>query len=213
MQNKPAVPQRVPNVIKGTSANVIGGIRAFYLDGKRIVDLTPGEKLGFWKGIKGLDVTYSTHNYLHLPYKDDEWDAVCFDPAFVPIGGRNTDSVEAQAMMERYGLFDVPRTVAALETDMLRGLSEAIRVVQPGGYVIQKCQQAVVSGKLLDWPFVIKKCAATWRSVELYDEVFQLRGLGMQPLTRKTKDGAVVPRTFQRTQRVVSNWLVWRKLN
>jgi hypothetical protein len=127
-----------------------------------------------------------------------------------PYGGRDSESAEAQAMMSRYGLDTVPGNVPELEADMLSGLAEAVRVCVKGGYVIQKCQQAVVGGNLVDWPYMMKRAVENW-PVRLYDEVLQERGLGMQPLTRTLKDGTTIPRTFQRTQRAVSNWLIWQK--
>jgi len=81
-----------------------------------------------------------------LPFPDETFDAVAFDPPYVVLGGRKTSTVTD--FKDRYGLDDAPRTVPALLDLIAAGVSEASRVVKPGGVVLVKCMDFISSGRL-----------------------------------------------------------------
>lgn len=78
-------------------------------------------------------------DFTDLPWDDGAFDAVVFDPPY-KLNGTPTDSVDS-----RYGV-DVP----ARWQDRLRlcrdGITECLRVVRPGGMLMVKCMDQVVSG-------------------------------------------------------------------
>ena len=87
------------------------------------------------KGIDQLDFT-------RMPEIPDNWfDAVVYDPPYKLNG---TPSPEER----RYGV-EVPTRWQDRMKLMAHGLEECIRVVKPKGYLLVKCMDQVVSGKVV----------------------------------------------------------------
>ncbi len=119
-----------------------------YLDGT-VLDVTPGAG-GWWTKWMPEVLGSSTADFRSLPYLDDEWDTVCFDPPYVALGGRKTTGKEMTGMYERFGQLDCPSTPEKLQQLIDAGLNECLRVARR--YVLVKCQDYVSGGKL--WPGV-----------------------------------------------------------
>lgn len=85
-------------------------------------------------------------DFRSLPWEDDEYDVVAFDPPYVSTGGRETSTIPD--FNARFGLHDAPRTPEALQNMNADGLEECMRVVKPGGIVLAKAMPYVSSGKL-----------------------------------------------------------------
>lgn len=81
-----------------------------------------------------------------LPYRNNTFDAVTYDPPYVCIGGRTTTQIPE--FHERFGMTDAPRTPSSLQTLINDGLTEVTRVTKPRGIILVKCQDYVSSGKL-----------------------------------------------------------------
>jgi tRNA G10 N-methylase Trm11 len=87
-------------------------------------------------------------DFRRLPFGDDTFDAVAYDPPYVSIGGRKTSGIAD--MHDRFGLTDAPTSPAGVQQLIDDGLTDVHRVVRPGGIVLTKCQDYVSSGRL--WP-------------------------------------------------------------
>lgn len=85
-------------------------------------------------------------DFRHMPYEDDAFDVVAYDPPYVCIGGRTTSGIPE--FHERYGLTDAPRSPFDLQQLINGGLDECARVTRR--IVLVKCQDYISSGKL--WP-------------------------------------------------------------
>lgn len=157
-----------------------------------------------------LVTTPEGSDFRALPYADDLFDAVAFDPPYVSPGGRLTSGMTA--MYERYGILDCPRTPAELQAMMNLGLAECARVVapstkrkldpfEPNGVILMKCQDYVSSGKLWPGTYYTLKAAESYGLV-LEDRFEFLGGVRPQPGGRPQ----------QHARRNLSSLFVFRKL-
>ena len=145
-----------------------------------VVDVTFG-KGTWWK--KHVPLHLIAHDLLdgcdfrHLPYLDDTFDRLAFDPPYVAVGGRSTSTIPG--FNEAYGLVDVPKTVKGLHKLIVEGLLEAHRVLKPKGLVLFKCMSYVTSGQYT------RQGEDAIRAVEDFfrvkDELIYLRKPGPQP--------------------------------
>ena len=114
----------------------------------RILDPTHGR--GIWWKVWRPDVLVAhdldpakapdgVADFTALPYVDDEFDAVAFDPPY-KLNGRPTRSVD-----EPYGVHVPTRWQDRMDL-CRRGIIECARVLKPGGTLLVKCQDQVVSG-------------------------------------------------------------------
>src|SRR5260370_22496213 len=91
---------------------------AFYLTGWGL-DVTYGRGM-WWRRFRpaiflGHDLATDGVDFRALPYEDASWDAVCFDPPYVPRQGpKPATKIEDAAYRSRYGL-DTPRGPRELE--------------------------------------------------------------------------------------------------
>lgn len=109
------------------------------------------EKGVWWKAWRPERLTtHCNHedgsDFRHLPYGDETFDAVAYDPPYVCVGGRTTTGIPE--FHERFGLTEAPRTPWGLQALINEGLTEMHRVVKPAGIVLVKCQDYITSGKL-----------------------------------------------------------------
>lgn len=81
-------------------------------------------------------------DFRNLPVRDGEYDAVVFDPPY-KLNGTPTAGVD-----NRYGVGSSTRWQDRIEL-MKRGQKECARVLKPGGYLLTKCQDQVVSGRVV----------------------------------------------------------------
>lgn len=149
----------------------------------------------------GIDVTYGMGNwwkawmpdhlyksdlatgvdFRKLPYNDNYFDFVAFDPPYVAVGGRKTSTIGT--FNDAYGLGTVPRTTKELHRLIVDGLHEAHRVLSPKGIVLFKCMNYVSSGQYQTQAYDVLHAVTTGeqRRFTLIDEFIHLRGAGPQP--------------------------------
>jgi ParB family chromosome partitioning protein len=141
----------LPSVFVGANADLIAAVAPFYLTGS-VCDVTYGEG-NWWQRFKpepfvahdkfkldGVDFT-------DLPEADATFDAVTFDPPYIPQGGVDKSTRRDESFLGRFGLVK-SMSDAELWTMVEGGLAESARVTKPGGYVLAKCMDFVNGGGL-----------------------------------------------------------------
>lgn len=132
-----AIPE---SVARGDNADLIASIAPIYLSGS-VLDVTYGRGM-WWRRFKpeafaGHDLAGDGVDFRSLPYEDGSWDAVCFDPPYVPRQGPSPATrLEDPGFRNRYGL-DSPRGPAELRALIAAGLAECARVAR--AFVLVKC--------------------------------------------------------------------------
>lgn len=135
------------SVQTGTNAALIRTIAPTYLQG-RVVDVTYGR--GKWwdlfrpVDLVAHDLKIDGVDFRHLPHPDESFDAVCFDPPYIPAGGARTlgrTSDEAD-FAERFGIGmdneHAPRSRVELRELIVDGMTECARILHPDGFLIAK---------------------------------------------------------------------------
>jgi len=126
-----------------------------------ILDTTYGDHGVWWKRWKPLrlNAPSSGFDFTKIPFDDDNFDAVTYDPPYVVPGGRETSNMKE--MYARYGQLTAPRNPEEGQKLINAGLSECARVVKPSatkkmddvrcnGVVLVKCADYIWSGQF--WP-------------------------------------------------------------
>ena len=155
------------------------------------------QKLGYISG-KVLDPTYGLGNFYNvhrpeglitgdlfrdadiqldftsLPFADRTFDTVIYDPPY-KLNGTPTDFVD-----DRYGVGKYTRWQDRMAL-MIRGQIECARVVRKGGYLLIKCMDQVVSGKVRFQSDIMTNVTA----MEKVDELLFLTNPREQPHTRQ----------------------------
>lgn len=136
----------LPSVITGNNDDLIRRVAPLYLNGL-VLDTTYGEG-AWWKKFKPEQfVAHDLHkldgvDFTALPETDATYDAVCFDPPYIPQGGVTTST--APQFTDGYGLES--RSRDQLDALISAGLSECARVLKPEGYLLVKCCDYVNGG-------------------------------------------------------------------
>lgn len=138
----------LPSVFQGTNADLMAAVAPYYLTGS-VCDVTYGVG-GWWRvfrpeNLVGHDIDPTKGDgvdFTALPEPDDTYDAVCFDPPYIPQGGYETST--AHTFADRFGL--TSRSRDALWALIGAGLAECRRVAGPGGFVLVKCMDFVNGG-------------------------------------------------------------------
>lgn len=140
---KPLV--RFESVGQPTAAVVAHILSVFFADAQSALDLTPGRGC-FWREDVpiAVSVSTSTHDFRDLPYIDQSWDVVLFDPP------HNADAGARSIMGQRYGTY----RQAELEPAVRQGVREAWRVARLG-LVVKVTDQVHVSRfvRMSGWVF------------------------------------------------------------
>lgn len=167
------------------------------------------------KGIPGPGARHS-YDFRALPYQDEVFDAVTFDPPYVSPGGRSTTGIPG--MHAAYGMDNSPSTPEGVQEDIDAGLKECFRVVKKGGIVLVKCQDYVTSGNL--WPGAwLTQQSAYAIGFNLVDILQYLGDGGPQPErdsqshARHNYSTLLVLERPKRTQRKFSRYPLERKIN
>lgn len=142
-----------PSVQQGTNADLIARMAPLYLEG-RVLDVTYGRG-GWWTRWSPLELVAHDLDpakgdgvdFRDLPHPDASFDAVCFDPPYVPAGGKRKALVKAGEadFRDRFGL--APRSRAEVVDLFQGGIAECARVVRQTGYVLAKCTDYVSGGR------------------------------------------------------------------
>lgn len=86
------------------------------------------------------DLKIDQVDFTNLPYEDNTFEQICFDPPYVCIGGRQSSGPNQKTMYEAFGLDVAPRTPDGVQDLIDRGLTECYRVLKPKSYILVKCQ-------------------------------------------------------------------------
>lgn len=125
--------------VMGDNAALIASIAPIYLTGS-VLDVTYGQGV-WWQRFKpepftGHDLATDGVDFRALPYGDASWDAVCFDPPYIPSRAMETSTGRAVSHRDAYGLNE-RRTRVQLEALIAEGLAECARVARQ--WVLVKC--------------------------------------------------------------------------
>jgi hypothetical protein len=119
-----------------------------------VMDVTYGRGM-FWTDYQPArmvkhDLALDGVDFRSLPEADESVDVVVFDPPYIVQGGRETSTLARKGsdFLERYGLYDGPRTTAELRDLHAAGIAECTRVLAPKGRLFVKCMDFVESGRL-----------------------------------------------------------------
>lgn len=123
----------------GDNAGLISHVAPLYLTGS-VLDVTYG--LGVWWR-RFTPSTFSKHDleldgvdFRALPEDDRSWDAVCFDPPYIPSRAMDTSTKRGRTHRLAYGLNE-RRSRTDVEALIADGLGECARVARH--WVLAKC--------------------------------------------------------------------------
>lgn len=136
----------LPSVFVGSNADLMAAVAPFYLTGS-VLDVTYGE--GAWWQRFTPD-PFTAHDlykldgvdFTNLPEPAGTYDAVTFDPPYIPQGGDK--SANGADFRGRFGLQQ--RGETELWELVGAGFAECARVLKPGGYLLVKCMDFVQGG-------------------------------------------------------------------
>jgi hypothetical protein len=137
-QERPVGP--IPeSFLVGDNAALIASIAPLYLTGS-VLDVTYGRG-AWWK--RYTPEPFASHDLLTdgidfraLPYEDSSWDAVCFDPPYIPSRSMETSTGRAVDQRDAYGLTE-RRSRKELDVLIAEGLAECARVAR--SWLLVKC--------------------------------------------------------------------------
>jgi tRNA G10 N-methylase Trm11 len=144
------------SVQSGTNAELIRTVAPLYLSG-RVLDVTYGR--GKWwdlhrpEDFTCHDLRLDGVDFRDLPHPDGSFDAVCFDPPYIPAGGARTTgrTGDESDFSERYGVGldqeHAPRNSAQLKQLIHAGMAECSRVLRRGGFLLAKGTDYVTGGR------------------------------------------------------------------
>lgn len=139
----------VGSVQTGTNADLIAKVAPLYLTGS-VLDVTYGEGK-WWDRYRPDDFTFhDLHkvdgvDFRNLPHDDGSFDAVCFDPPYVPQGGTASSTAGTIDFRDRFGLLEESTPWWETKALMQEGLTECARVARR--WVLAKCSDFVSGGK------------------------------------------------------------------
>lgn len=137
-----------------TNGDLIADVaRLYFQPDDAVLDVTYGRGV-WWKKFTPAIFTWhsrelnpeSDFDFCNLPYEDNSYDVVAYDPPYTSIGGRKGSKMSE--LHERFGLIDAPTSPKGLQVLMDEGLDEVVRVSRR--LVLYKCQDYISSGKF--WP-------------------------------------------------------------
>lgn len=139
----------------------------------------------FWKGrqpfrLKTTDLhaedDVNRVDFAAMPWPNDTYQAVVYDPPYKLNGTPDFPD-------ERYGVGTYTRWQDRIDL-MKRGQKECSRVLKPGGYLLTKCMDQVVSGKVV-WQTDIMTAQALHDGLTKVDQLLYLTNPRPQPHARQ----------------------------
>jgi hypothetical protein len=155
---------------RDTAALVAKMCDVFFPDAKTVLDVTYGNGK-FWEksslAVTGMDIDPNRAkdvcgDFTKLPFQDDAFDLVAFDPPYQTDMGRGKASV----MGARFGVF---KNIHELQLAVKAGCREAARVSRIG--VLVKTQDYIHASRLVHMTNWVESAIG----LPLYDEVIQMR--------------------------------------
>jgi len=156
-------PSLVMTAHHGRNAEMIASVARLYIpDGAVVIDATWGHG-GFWHRtdrsrfrLLGMDLldpgAALKADFRRMPFRDKSADVVTFDPPYVPVTSAMKRDIHATYRNEQApDLGEHHYDVMALYR---AGMSEALRVLRPGGTCWVKCQD-MTTGRQQHWSVVI----------------------------------------------------------
>ena len=135
----------VPSVFVGTNADLMSAVAPMYLTGS-VMDCTYGEGKWWTRFRPAPFVAHDLHkvdgvDFTDLPEDEATYDAVCFDPPYIPNGG--FESSTRQDFRDAFGITTAKGGEARLWAMIGAGVAECARVLKPGGFLLVKCMDFV----------------------------------------------------------------------
>lgn len=138
----------VVTCVEGTNADLFAiALGMYVVPGSRIADVTYGRGV-FWRNVDthayrltATDIQSSGVDFRALPYKDQSFDAVVFDPPYMNNGRGAKASINK--CYRNAGIVSHANLFALY----LAGILEARRVLVKSGTLFVKCQPSVVDHK------------------------------------------------------------------
>lgn len=205
-----------------SNAELIAAVHelGYLRDGDHVLDPTFGK--GTWwnvwrpEKLTGLRRSLDGTDFRDLPFLNETFDAVAFDPPYVCPGGRKTSTI--QNMHNLYGMNEGGaadpdfKTPAELQAIINAGLTEMARLVRPartkhdGGIILTKCANYIWSGDFFEGAELTRDHAKTI-GLAVVDRFEFLTKPGPQPTVNR--DGSA--RRQVHARRNLSTLWVFRK--
>lgn len=183
-----------------TNANLIHDchLLGYVTDDDHVLDMTYGKGV-WWRVWRPDGLVEHRGDFMDLPYGDESFDVVTFDPPYISPGGRRTSTIKD--FNDRYGLGRAATTPAGVQMVINEGMALGATKLRPGGLMLVKCMDYVSSGKL-------------WLGTH-YTLTYALNTLSMECVDRFEHVGRSRPQPPHRRQvharRNLSTLLVLRK--
>lgn len=176
--NERPVGPMIESVMWGDNATVIAAIAPLYLTGS-VLDVTYGHG-AWWKRVKpepfGFhDLALDGVDFRALPYEDNSWDAVCFDPPYLPSRAVETSTKRGVTHRNAYGL-TVRRSRRELDELIATGLAEAARVART--WVLAKCCDYAENPHVFRLGHVTTIVAGEAAALRVHDLIIHAGGTG-----------------------------------
>jgi tRNA G10 N-methylase Trm11 len=160
-------------------------------------------KGNWWKNwepdnLQHSDLAQDGTDFTNLPWPDNTFQAVVFDPPYVAVANGKRKEGEFD-LHDRYGLHQIPTRPLELQALINQGMVETARVLKPKGYLLVKTMDYIKSGNFFP---------ATWHTqnqgfkqgLKLVDRIEHVAAKRPQP-----------HKTQKHARRNLSTLLVWQK--
>lgn len=139
------------------NAEMMADVASIWIGDTDVVyDPTYG-KGGFWKEFRPKKFLYDDidkakgwgGDFRDLLWEDETFDVVVFDPPYISPGGRTTSTISG--FNNAYGIDSCAKSPDLLWKDIQLGMKECVRVLRPGGRLMQKAMNYISSATYLDY--------------------------------------------------------------
>jgi len=187
------LPDTIPSVVSSPyNGPLLAAAATLWIkDTDEVLDLPYGRGK-FWTEFRPRLFTTNDLNeqgpaQYHDDFRSTGWDAesfdvIVFDPPYISPGGRDTSTIPD--FNNRYGLEGTPRTTADLIVLIASGITEAARLLNPGGRLFVKCMDYQEGSTFHTIRHSVVD-AALQVGLRQVDEFVHYSGTGPQPGGRK----------------------------